>query len=304
MDAISRKLAGLFVGAAVLSCAPAGECPDQADGVCAPDTSGTKTSPSDDSLVKTGSSELTSPGTTSGASTQVTSNGTAVQAASGVYQITFPMDVTGAVYYGDVQWFSSPLLNPGRYYISMAGTSWGSDADIYVRFGAWPDAYSYDCRPYLNNSDESCVLDLQQQSVLYIAVAGYGNGASGYELQVSYQQTTGGYDPCGWGGCGTGGGYQPGVWDWQGTSYSGEEDYIQTPVLPVGTYYVIMHGDGDADLYVRAFAAPSVYQYDCRPYLNGTDEGCQVNLNYPGSIYAMVKGYATYSNYTLSIRSQ
>lgn len=39
----------------------------------------------------------------------------------------------------------------------LAGTG---DLDLYVRFGAAPTASAYDCRPFLEGSDEDCVLDV------------------------------------------------------------------------------------------------------------------------------------------------
>jgi leucyl aminopeptidase len=48
------------------------------------------------------------------------------------------------------------------------------DADLYVQFGSAPTRWSYDCRPYLNGSNESCSLDVPaNQSQAYIMVRGY-----------------------------------------------------------------------------------------------------------------------------------
>ncbi len=41
---------------------------------------------------------------------------------------------------------------------------------------------------------------------------------------------------------------------------------------------VSMQGSGDGDLYVRWNAQPSVSAYDCRPYLNGSDEVCELSV--------------------------
>ncbi len=63
---------------------------------------------------------------------------------------------------------------------------------------------------------------------------------------------------------------------------------------------VTMTGDGDADLYVRKAAAPSLTSYDCRPYQTGSAESC--TLVGPGAFYVGVNGYAVTSNVQLTIR--
>jgi hypothetical protein len=62
---------------------------------------------------------------------------------------------------------------------------------------------------------------------------------------------------------------------------------------------VTMTGDGDADLYVRKAAAPSLASYDCRPYQDGSGETC--TLTGPGAFYVGVNGYAATSNVQLKI---
>ena len=81
-----------------------------------------------------------------------------------------------------------------------------------------------------------------------------------------------------------------------------EEKRFQTSSLPAGRYTFTLAGTGDADLYVKAGAAPSTTSYDCRPYQNGSAETCAVNLAAPGSIHVMVRGYAAQSTFTLTGR--
>ena len=62
-----------------------------------------------------------------------------------------------------------------------------------------------------------------------------------------------------------------------------------------------MTGSGDADLYVRFGAQPTTSTYNCRPYLSGAAETCDVTV--PAgqtSAYVMVRGY-TSANYNLTI---
>ncbi len=68
-----------------------------------------------------------------------------------------------------------------------------------------------------------------------------------------------------------------------------------------GTPFAVeMTGTGDADLYVRKGTAPTVSQYDCRPYKNGSAESCSGAP--PGQFYVSVNGYAASSTFSLTIR--
>jgi hypothetical protein len=65
------------------------------------------------------------------------------------------------------------------------------------------------------------------------------------------------------------------------------------PGTPVS---VTMTGSGDADLYVRFGAAPTLRRYDCRPYLDTADEECQLSV--PGGasrLFVMIDGYTASS---------
>jgi hypothetical protein len=93
-----------------------------------------------------------------------------------------------------------------------------------------------------------------------------------------------------------------------GAVTKGQEAAYETPELPAGKYVVSIAHDaalpgGDADLYVKAGAAPTLSVYDCRPYVGGSAEQCSVTLAAPAKIYAKVIGYAAQSNaFKLSIK--
>lgn len=63
----------------------------------------------------------------------------------------------------------------------------------------------------------------------------------------------------------------------------------------------IYGGSGDADLYVRRAAKPTLTLFDYRPYLNGNEE--TVNMANPaaGDWYIMLQGYSLYSGVTLVV---
>jgi hypothetical protein len=106
---------------------------------------------------------------------------------------------------------------------------------------------------------------------------------------------------------GGGGPVTPGPWAGireSGTIAKNAEKRWQTPTLAAGTYLFEMTGTADADLYVRRGSAPTTSSFDCRPYKTGSNESCRVTLSAPGVIHAMVRGWATSSQWDLSARKE
>ena len=58
-------------------------------------------------------------------------------------------------------------------------------------------------------------------------------------------------------------------------------------------------GTGDADLYVRFGEAPTLSEFDCRPYINGNEETCRMQNLQAGRYYVMLQGYNAFSDATL-----
>jgi vibriolysin len=73
--------------------------------------------------------------------------------------------------------------------------------------------------------------------------------------------------------------------------------------IPAGTTKLVVAtsgGTGDADLYVRAGAAPTTTAYTCRPYTGGNAETCTINNPAAGSTYFInVRAYRAYSGVNL-----
>ena len=84
----------------------------------------------------------------------------------------------------------------------------------------------------------------------------------------------------------------------QGTLSQGQWAHFGPFTAVEGQIGVEMTGTGDADLYVRMGALPSVSEYDCRPYRNGSTESCTAEG--PGELYVSVRGY-TASTFDLTI---
>jgi len=65
----------------------------------------------------------------------------------------------------------------------------------------------------------------------------------------------------------------------------------------------IAGSSGDADLYVRKNAAPTLSAYDCRPYGSTSTESCEFNPADGATYYAMVHGYSAYAGLTFTARA-
>jgi hypothetical protein len=99
-----------------------------------------------------------------------------------------------------------------------------------------------------------------------------------------------------------GGGGGEGEANWAGMTKSGtvthnQEVRFTTPKLAKGSYAFKMTGTSDADLYVRIGTEPTAQLYDCRPFLSGTNETCNVQLDTAAPIQVMVRGWNPTSNF-------
>lgn len=65
---------------------------------------------------------------------------------------------------------------------TMSGTG---DADLYVRQGAKPEDYVYDCRPLTTGNTESCLINNPIAGVYHVMIKGYTD-YSGLTLKASY----------------------------------------------------------------------------------------------------------------------
>ena len=78
-------------------------------------------------------------------------------------------------------------------------------------------------------------------------------------------------------------------------------------VLPIPTdtpisnlKFTISGGTGDADMYVKYGAPPTLTTYDCRPYVSGNTETCTIAAPVSGNYYVMLNAYAAFSGVTLT----
>ncbi len=189
------------------------------------------------------------------------------------------------------QWQHFKIVVPAdasNLVMTIAGSN--GDADLYTRFGAQPSSNTFDCRPYLNGSNETCSVASPSAGEYYVSVNAYA-AYSGLTVTASFDEGGGPSDD----GLPNGTPVGPlaaakGQWN---------QFHIDVPAGASNLVFQISGGTGDADLYVRFGAEPSTSQYDCRPYLNGNSETCTTASPQAGTYYVGVRAYKAYSGVTL-----
>ncbi|OXS00820.1 S8 family peptidase [Shewanella algae] len=171
--------------------------------------------------------------------------------------------------------------------IDLAGGS--GDADLYVSQGSKPTLNSYQCRPYKSGNNESCSFSSPAEGRWYVMLQGY-SAYSGATLTATHNAG---------GGCGSDC-LENGVPKSNLSGSAGSEQHftIQVPA-GVSLNVTTSGGSGDADLYVRAGAAPSTSVYDCRPYKNGNSESCSFQVTQAATYHVMIRGYSAFSGMQL-----
>ncbi|AXQ15934.1 S8 family peptidase [Shewanella algae] len=171
--------------------------------------------------------------------------------------------------------------------IDLAGGS--GDADLYVSQGSKPTLNSYQCRPYKSGNNESCSFSSPAEGRWYVMLQGY-SAYSGATLTATHSAG---------GGCGSDC-LENGVPKSNLSGSAGSEQHftVQVPA-DVSLNIATSGGSGDADLYVRAGAAPSTSVYDCRPYKNGNSESCSFQVTQAATYHVMIRGYSAFSGMQL-----
>ncbi|NQZ07316.1 MAG: pre-peptidase C-terminal domain-containing protein [Algicola sp.] len=78
-----------------------------------------------------------------------------------------------------------------------------------------------------------------------------------------------------------------------------EQDFhMHVPSGSTNVTFSISGGSGDADMYVKLGSQAQTNNYDCRPYLTGNNETC--NMSGTGDYHVMIRAYSTYSGVTLN----
>ncbi|KQZ68125.1 xanthorhodopsin [Rhodanobacter sp. Root561] len=226
----------------------------------------------------------------SGATNTRTASVTVVAAGGGGNVLQNGVALTGQAAATGAQLAYTVVIPAGATNLVIAESGGTGDADLYTKFGSAPTLSSYDCRPYVSGNSESCTVASPQAGTYYVMLNGYA-AFSGVSIKATW--STGG---------GGGNVLQNGtpVTGLQATK-SNAVNY--TMVIPAGASnlkFAISGGTGDADLYVKRGSAPTTSSYDCRPYVAGNSETCNISPATAGTYYVMVRAYSSYSGVTLT----
>jgi len=73
-----------------------------------------------------------------------------------------------------------------------------------------------------------------------------------------------------------------------------------TVVHPISRAWITTGGTGDSDMYVKFGSAPTDTVYDCRPYLGGNAETCNIATAQAGTYYVRLKAYSAFAGLSLT----
>lgn len=156
------------------------------------------------------------------------------------------------------------------------------DPDLYARKDLPPQKATYDCRPYVSGQNEKCTFRDAIPGDYHVMVLGY-SAFSGSTLIADHIPATN---------------IPTNVIN----VAQGQFEYLEFD-LPQGLYELevsISGGTGDADLYLRYGAKPTLSNFDCRPYRYGNNESCYVGTPQAGTYHVGVYGYTAASDVNYS----
>lgn len=177
--------------------------------------------------------------------------------------------------------FDVPVGSSGLNFVISGGNG---DADLYVKYGSVPTSGVYDCRPYLNGSNESCNIGSVQAGTYYVMVKAFA-AFSGVSLVASYGQSSS----------------DDGLTEsnLSASRRSWLHYSLDVPAGMRGLEINIFGGSGDADLYVRYGAQPTSLSFNCRPFETGNLESCSISTPTPGRWNISIYAYAAFLGVTL-----
>jgi serine protease len=201
-----------------------------------------------------------------------------------------PVSIDGAE--GSVRRFHIEVP-PGATELLFVMNGGSGDADLYVKLGNPPTLNSWDARPYLNGNSESVSWNNPVPGTWYVMVHGY-HAYAGVTLRALFAEAP--PPPAGVTVLANG---------VPVTDLSGESGQMHFQItVPAGTLTLTFHmsgGSGDADLYVRFGAQPTLSTWDSRPFLFGNNETVSVTNPQSGLWYVMVHAYDPYAGVTLRV---
>ncbi|MFY1826782.1 M4 family metallopeptidase [Myxococcus fulvus] len=189
---------------------------------------------------------------------------------------------------GNEKYFSL-VVPAGMTKVVFTTTGGGSgDLDLYVGRGTQPTTSSYVCSSAGSSSTETCTINNPVAGTYHVLLYAY-SAYSNVTLTGTASATVGNV-------------LQNNV-PVTGLSAATSSSVNYTMDVPANTRvtFATSGGTGDADLYVRFGSAPGTGTgtYDCRPYLGGNAETCQLTNTTAGKYYVMVRAYSAFTGVTL-----
>lgn len=166
-------------------------------------------------------------------------------------------------------------------YISLGGGT--GNANLYVKRDAGASTSSFDCASTYSGNYDACYFASPVPGTYHVLVKG-ATSYSGVSVSATWNELQRGspiYNLyAGWGV---------------------EKHYsFYVPSMASHASFSISGGTGDADIYVRYGAPPTVTQYDCRPFSGSNSETCSFSYPSSGMYYVMVRAFNTYSGVSLT----
>jgi hypothetical protein len=165
------------------------------------------------------------------------------------------------------------------------------DADLYVSSFAVPTVSQFECRPFVNGSSETCSFASPPPRTFGVMVHAFADycGVSlkatwrGFETETIDLLVEG----------------EPVV----GLAGALHSQQMWKAVAPGGSTLTITMrgGTGDADLYVRQGARPTLNSFDCRPFLTRNDERCVFTDAVAGDYFVMIVGCRAFADVSLEV---
>lgn len=173
-------------------------------------------------------------------------------------------------------------LPEGSVGVSIYLSGGSGNADLYVKRGSAPTTSSYDCASTYAGNYDSCYLPTGEGTV-YVMVRG-ATSYSGVSVVADWNWLAS---------------YSP-VYNLY-AGWATEKYYtFDVPYGATNATFTISGGTGDADIYVRYGARPTLTDYNCRPYTGGNAETCSFSYPSGGTYYVMVRAFSPYTGVTLS----
>ncbi|VAW84132.1 Extracellular protease precursor [hydrothermal vent metagenome] len=163
------------------------------------------------------------------------------------------------------------------------------DADLHVLFGSRPTTLDFDCRPYMDSSNEICEFTNPKAGTWHVMIEAF-RAYNDVSLVASYKKGNGG-----------GAGDSLEINDINASLGNWKHYSVTVPAGMNSLNITISGGAGDADLYVRYLTEPETGKFHCRPYKNGNAESCRFTTPQSGTWYIGIRAYRTFSGVTLNV---